>query len=202
MDKQLKYSTGIKIKPFLYIELKKMAKLKADNPEMTDSKLKTKTVEDNIFQYKNPNRRKEVASTILKRLKVLDNYLLNLLINGSMDISKYIAVYSILKTDRLFYEFMDEVYKDKYQARDPYLTDKDFNIYFQHKAEQSDRVAGWTDYTYYNLKRVFIKILVQAGLINNEKERKITKALINKEVIDHLINNDDPKYIQAMLGGI
>ncbi|MFW6015166.1 MAG: DUF1819 family protein [bacterium] len=179
-----------------------IAKLKLNNPKMTDSELKNEAVEDNIFQYKNANRRKEVASTLLKRLNGLDDYLLNLLINGSMDISKYIATYSILKTDRLFYEFMDEVYKDKYQVRNPYLTDKDFNIFFQHKAEQSDRVAGWTDYTYYNLKRVFIRILVQAGLINNEKERKITKALIDKEIINHIENNDNPKYVQAMLGGM
>jgi len=133
MTAEQNYSTSIKTKPFLYVELKKMAELKVNNPEMSDSELKNKAVEDNIFQYSTINRRKEVASTIIRRLKVLDEFLVEKLLKGTIDTGKQIAIYSILKTDRLFFEFMDEVYKDKYQVREPYLTDKDFSIFFQQR---------------------------------------------------------------------
>ncbi|MEJ6952105.1 DUF1819 family protein [Natronospora cellulosivora (SeqCode)] len=202
MNKELQYSTAIKNKPFLYIELKKMAELKLNNLEMSDKELKNKAMEDNIFQYNSKSRRQAITSTVSKRIKVLDRFLLEKLLNGSIDTSKQITIYSILKTDRLFYEFMDEVYKDKYQLRDPYLTDKDFNIFFQHKAEQSERVAKWVDYTYYKLKQVFIRILFEAGFIKDQKEREIQKAIISKELADHLKDKGDAKYLQAMLGGM
>jgi len=202
MTAEQNYSTSIKTKPFLYVELKKMAELKVNNPEMSDSELKNKAVEDNIFQYSTINRRKEVASTIIRRLKVLDEFLVEKLLKGTIDTGKQIAIYSILKTDRLFFEFMDEVYKDKYQVREPYLTDKDFSIFFQHKAEQSERVASWTDYTYYKLKQVYIRILFEAGFINNQNDREITKPIISKDIVDYIISKGDKKYLEAMLGGI
>lgn len=202
MTRKLKYSTGIKTKPFLYVELKKMARLKMDNKKLSNKELKNKAVEENILQFNTESRNKAVASTTLKRLKVLDDFLIDKLLNESIDTSKQIAIYSILKTDRLFFEFMDEVYKEKYQIRDPYLTDKDFNIFFQHRAEQSERVAGWADYTYYKLKQVFIRILFEAGFIKDQKEREINKPIIPKEVIKHLEDKGDNKYIRAMLGGM
>ncbi len=202
MHNELKYSTAIKTKPFLYIELKKMAKLKVNNSEMSYSELKNKAVEDNIFQYNTVSRRKGVASAITKRIKVLDDYLIDKLLEGTIDTSKQIAIYTILKTDRLFYEFMDEVYKDKYQVREPYLTDKDFNIFFKHKAEQSERVATWVDYTYYKLKQVIIRVLFEADFIKDQKEREIKKAIISEELTEHLNSIGDRKYLQAMLGGI
>ena len=202
MHNQLKYSTAIKTKPFLYVELKKMAELKVNNPELSYKELKDKAVEDNIFQYNTLSRRKGVASAITKRIKVLDEYLIDKLLEGSIDTAKQIAIYSILKTDRLFFEFMDEVYKDKYQIRDPYLTDKDFNIFFQHKVEQSERVAGWVDYTYYKVKQVLIRVLYEAGFIKDQKEREITKPIIGNNIIEHLNKKGDAKYVQAMLGGI
>jgi hypothetical protein len=203
MTRNLKYSTGIKTKPFLYVELKKMARLKLDNKNLSNKELKNKAVKENILQFNTKNRNKAVASATIKRLEVLDDYLIDKLINDSIDTSKQIAIYSILKTDRLFFEFMDEVYKEKYQIRDPYLTDKDFNIYFQHKAEQSERVARWAGYTYYKLKQVFIRILFEAGFIKDQKEREINKPIIPKDVIKHLEDKDDNEYIQVMLvGGI
>jgi hypothetical protein len=172
-----------------------------EHPEQSIRDLKKKTVEENIFQFDSTNRKKEVASAVFKRLKVLDDFLIDKLLNGTIDSGKQITIYSILKTDRLFFEFMNEVYKDKYQVRDPYLRDKDFNIFFQHKAEQSERVAKWVDYTYYKLKQVYVRILFEANFIKDQEEREINKPLISPELEDHLINIGDKVYLEAMLGG-
>jgi len=198
---KLKYSSGIKSKPFLYVEFKKAAELLAEHPDKSISQLKKKTIEDNVFQFNSINRKKEVASAVFKRLNVLDDFLLNKLLNETIDTCKQINIYSILKTDRLFFEFMNEVYKDKYEIRDPYLRDKDFNIFFQSKAEQSERIAKWVDYTYYKLKQVYIRILFEAGFIKDQDEREIIKPLINSDIEEHLIDIGDKIYLEAMLGG-
>ena len=202
MNKKMKYSTSIKTKPFLYIELKKMAKFQEENNHLSKTKFKDKALEDDIFQYETKNRNKEIASVTLKRLEVLDEFLMKKLIYGSIDVSKQIALYTILKTDRLFYEFMEEVYKEKFLIGDPFLSDRDFNIFFQHKAEQSKKVDGWADYTYYKLKQVIIRVLFEANFITDQDERKIKRPIIPNEVIYHLEDKGDSKYIKAMLGGI
>jgi len=201
MAEKLKYSTGIKTKPFLFVELKKMAKYKKENEKLSNKKLRDKAIKDNVLQFDTDNRNKEVASVCIKRLDELDDFLLDKLLNGAMDVSKQIAIYSILKTDRLFFEFMNEVYRDKFQIGEPFITDRDFNIFFNYKAEQSDKVAGWSDYTYYKLKQVIVRILFEANLIKDQEEREIKRPIMPQIIVEHLEDKGDKKYVQAMLGG-
>ncbi|AGB41050.1 Putative inner membrane protein (DUF1819) [Halobacteroides halobius DSM 5150] len=197
-----KYSTRIKSTDFMYIEFKKVARLKLENPNLTSKEIKTRAVEDNIFQVDTVNRRKTIAKAMIRRLKVVDEYLLEQLANGVLDTSKQITLYTILKNDRLFFEFMREVYREKYLIKDPYLTDKDFNIFFHKKSEQSEKVAGWKDYTYYKLKQTIVRILFEAGFINHQDERRIVKPIMNQELIEHLNELGDQEYAKVMLAKI
>ncbi len=129
--------------------------------------------------------------------------LLDKLANGNLETSKQVALYAILKTDRLFFEFMQEVYREKYLIRDYLITDKDFAIFFQRKAEQSQKVAEWKDYTFYKLKQVYKRILTEAGFVKkNKKDVEITRPLMEQELADFLNEKGDGIYLQAMLGGI
>jgi len=73
------------------------------------------------------------------------------------------------------------------------------NIYFKHKAEQSERIAGWADYTYYKLKQVFIRILYEAGFINDQNKREIVKPIMPEEIINHIKKEKGDQYLSAML---
>ncbi len=129
--------------------------------------------------------------------------LLDKLVNGNLETSKQIALYAILKTDRLFFEFMQEVYREKYLIRDYLITDKDFAIFFHRKAEQSQNVAEWKDYTFYKLKQVYKRILTEAGFVKkNKKDVEIIRPFIEQELADYLNAKGDGIYLQAMLGGI
>ncbi|MBZ2174152.1 DUF1819 family protein [Schnuerera sp. xch1] len=197
----LKYSSTIKSRPYLYLELKKALLLKLQG--LNDSEIREKAIEENIFSMNSENRKKEIASTILNRIQVLDEFLMDKIANGTLETSKQIALYTLLKTDLLFFEFMQEVYREKILLNDYYITDKDFNLFFQRKSEQSERVASWKDYTYYKLKQVYIRILYDAGFIKKiDKGLEIKPPIIEKEVIDHLIEKNDKAYIEAMLGEI
>lgn len=197
----LKYKSTIKSRSFLYLELKKAAALYLQGFSIDE--IKQKALQENIFLLNSENRIKEIASTIVERMKVLDEHLLNKIINGNLETSKQLALYAILKTDRLFFEFMKEVYREKYLLMDYVITDKDFNIFFQRKAEQSQQVASWKDYTFYKLQQVYKRILIEAGFAKkNKKNIEITKPIMEKDVIDYLNNKGDGIYLQAMLGEI
>jgi hypothetical protein len=199
MVEQLEYRSTIKSMAYLYIETKKAASLIKQG--FKEFEIKDMSVKDNIFQMKSEARKKEVASMVLKRLKSLDDFLISKLASGDLETSKQIVVYAIMKTDRLFFEFMNEVYRDKNILKEKYITDSDFNVYFQKKCEQSDTVAAWKEYTFYKLKQVFIRILFEAGFIKNQKgDKEINMPIIGYDLVQHLKEIGDDIYLKAMLG--
>jgi hypothetical protein len=201
MQNMPNYKSTIKARSFLYLEMKKASSLYLQGFSIDE--IKQKALEDNIFLLKTQNRIKEIASTIEDRMRVLDNFLISKIAQGNLETSKQITLYSILKTDRLFFEFMQEVYREKYLLMDNMITSKDFSIFFQRKAEQSRRVASWKDYTYYKLEQVYKRILLEAGYaIKNKTNIEITRPIMEKDIIDHLKGKGDDFYIKAMLGEI
>lgn len=195
----LRYSTTIKARPLLYLEMKKAATLVVEGNTL--EQVKKLILEENIYQVKTESRKKEFASIVSSRLQVLDEFLMKQLVYGDVETSKLIVLYTIIKTDRLFYEFMDEVIKDKYILRDFSLADKDFNIFFLCKREQSDVVAGWKDYTFYKLQQVFIRILFEVGILKNQKgERDINVPFLSNDVKQHLKEIGDGAFVTLLVG--
>ncbi len=125
----MEYKSTIKSRPYLYKETKKAVSL--INKGLDVDGIKGKSLEDNIFQLESEARKKEVASIITSRIKVLDSYILNKIENSNIETSKILVLYAIAKTDRLFFEFLNEVYKEKIVLKDFYIRDKDFSVFFK-----------------------------------------------------------------------
>lgn len=201
MDKQLEYKSTFKSKPFLYKEMKKVAGLK--NQGFREFEIKEMAKLENIFQVNTETRRSEIASIVLQRLRILDDFLLNQLATGNMETSKQVAIYTIMKTDKLFFEFMYEVFREKILLRDFTLQNKEFNLFFDHKKEQSEKVKTWNEYTFYKLKQVYIRCLYEAGLIKNQKGvREIIKPIIEEQVASYIKDIGDVEYLLALTGDI
>lgn len=195
----MEYKSTIKSRPYLYKETKKASSLVNEGLDVNG--LKEKSLQDNIFQLESEARKKEVASIITARLKDLDKQIIYNIENSNVETSKVLVLYAILKTDRLFFEFINEVYKEKILLKDLFIKDKDFNVFFQNKREQSEKVASWSEYTFKKLKQVYIRILFESGLIVNQKgDREIKIPIIESEVKDYLYSIGDGVYLNVILG--
>lgn len=195
----MEYKSTIKSRPYLYKETKKASSL--INKGIDADCIKEKSLQDNIFQLESEARKKEVASIITTRLKDLDKQIIYSIENSNIETSKVLVLYAILKTDRLFFEFINEVYKEKILLKDLFIKDKYFNVFFQNKREQSEKVASWSEYTFKKLKQVYIRILFESGLIVNQKgDREIKIPIIESEVKDYLYSIGDSVYLNAILG--
>lgn len=193
----LQYTSILKSRSFLYLELKKAAGLKIQG--LNEKEIKEKAINENIFASGTESRKKEIASAVVTRLTELDEYIIEKIVNGNLQTSKQLALYSILKTDRLFFEFMKEVYKEKIHLKDYILTDKDFNVFFRRKAEQSEKVASWQDYTFYKLSQVYKRILTEAGFIKSiGKEIEIVPQIIEEDVAEHLKEINEAAYLEVL----
>ena len=193
------YSSNLAGALYLYFELKQVAKLTLAGLSRVEIRAKIK--EENLFQYATNKSIDKLLSATLKRVEVLDEVMLNILVNGSLHTSKLVALIAIMKTNRLFLEFIEEVYLDKVRLGELELEPKDFRIFFNNKAEQSTKVAGWKESTIKKLSQVYSKILCEAGLINNTRKKMLTPPTLEEELLVHLRKLGDHRLIIAMTGG-
>lgn len=195
----MEYRTTIKSFGYLYPETKKAAHLV--NKGMDINNLKKLSVEENIFLLENEKRKKEFASIIAARLNAVDKKIVEFIDESNIETSKLLVLYSILKNDRLLFEFINEVYKEKIILNDLYIRDKDFASFFQTKREQSEKAAAWTEYTLKKIKQVYIRVLFDSGLIENKRgDRKIKIPIIDNEIKELIYSLGDSAYINAILG--
>lgn len=69
---------------------------------------------NNYIEIDSPERRREIINIIYERLLSLDSFLLRQFYEGDLVTSKFILVYAISKSDRLFFEFLFEVYREAF----------------------------------------------------------------------------------------
>lgn len=196
-----KYSSTLKSISYLYPEMKKASMLVSEGYDLEE--IREKAIKDNIFMMNSESRKKQITSNIIKRLEILDDYLIQKIAYGDLDTSKQIVFYSILKTDRLFFEFIQEVYKEKINLKNNIITDKDFNLFFHIKKEQSEQINSWTEQTIKKLIQIYKYILVESNLAERrKKDIYVTRPLIDIELVDYLKNKGDTIYVESILGEI
>lgn len=158
---------------------------------LTEQQLKLAIIQENLFQTGSLRRRKELGTVVLKRMYVLDAFLIGRLVNGDIETGKMIALYSIMKTDALFLDFMVEMIADKLSIMDLDLNDQDFVIFFERKQQQNQVVRNWSKSTLHKLAQVYIRILVESGLLRNKNDdRELIRPIIDPDVKDYLAKFD------------
>lgn len=155
-------------------------------------------IEENIFQHNKISSLKRGLPSILKRTNVLDDTLRTFVLEEPLEVGKVINLYAIMKTDRLFFEFMDEVVQDKLETNNYILEKKDLNAFFMAKAEQDENIANWSESTIRRLKQVYVKILVETGLLQDKNSHELRRLLIDEKVKMHISRIGDIRYIHAM----
>ena len=183
-------------RPFSFKAMIIGAKLKADG--YTDKEIREKSKNENIFQSRSEHQRIKTASTVNKRLNMLDEQLINKLINGDSTTIKQIIIYSIMKSDRFFFEFMDEVYKDKIILREFIIKDSDINIFIKRKQEQIPQISQWTESTLKKLKAQYLTMLQEANFIKRINGAiEIIPPIIDPSLYNHLLEIGDEAYLKA-----
>lgn len=195
----MQYSAGMVSRPFWYIEAKKTAKYLI---ECKDTKeIKDIVVKENIYQVSSEHRATQVFNTVVRRISSLDDFLINSIVNADIATSKLVVLLSVMKTDRLFFEFMYEIFRDKLILGDFNLKDRDVSNFFDTKKSQSEVISKWTDATITKLKRCYVRMLFEAGLINNSSgDRTITPVIMDYKVSSYLKEHNMSALICAITG--
>ena len=139
---------------------------------------------------------------MFRRLKIMDNEMLEEFVRADIETSKCILLYAVMKTDRLVRDFIIEVYKDKLLMRKDYIEKFDIDNWYEEKCILSKTLSEKTEKTSAKLKQVIMKILQDSGLVIKEKNRfKIIRPLLKEKYIGMLDKNNDIEYAKA-IGGL
>ena len=138
-----KYSAGMVSKPFWYIEFKTIMELLAHGYSYDE--IKEKAVTENLFGVPKEYRAREIFNGVSRRAKSLDAEAIKLFCAADLTAKKALALIAVLKTDRLFFEFLHEVYREKILLGLPSIESSDLNAFFGDKQARSETVAAWKE---------------------------------------------------------
>lgn len=193
----MNYSAGMTSRPFWYIEAKKTAKYMIDG--LNKEEIRKIIIEENIFQAPSEERANQIFNTIYRRLSSLDAIFLERITLSDVATSKILVLFSIMKTDRLFFEFMFEVYREKLILGDYTIKERDMNVFFENKRRQSDSVSKWTEYTVQKLKASYTRMLFESGLTpKTSGDRQIVPVNIDYKLSGELKDKDMSAFIQCI----
>lgn len=195
----MRYSAGLASSSFWFIESRKVAELMLEGyskKEIMDLALK-----ENIFQVETETRIREITNGVYRRLSSFSEDILEYFLRTDTNSAKVFVLISILKEDRLFFEFMYEVFREHIILGDFTLKPKDFERFFDEKSYQSDAVSEWTEETVERLKRGYRNMLSEAGVLEpSGSERKIYVPFVDLRLKNILVENDLGPYYYAITG--
>lgn len=195
------YSAGIMSHSFWYLETKNTAEYMAN--DTSKKELMELSLNENIYQVDSERRSRELVNVCYRRLKVFDKDLLNYLSSCDQNSGKLIVLISVLTDDKLFFEFMHEVFREHILLGNFTIKNSDLDIFFMNKMNQSEVIENWKDTTLRRVKNNYKKFLIEAGLLQKEDdEYKIILPFIDYRLKELIIQNNLTPYLNAISGEI
>ena len=195
----MKYSSGLTRSSFWFLESKKIAELILEDYSKED--IIEMALEDNLFQVESEERTKRIVSVVYDRLSFFSDEIIEYFLRVDVNSAKIFVLISILVQDKLFFEFMYEVFREHIILGNYALKNRDFDIFFDNKALQSEIVSEWSENNIERLKRSYRTILTESGVLDTSKEdNEILLPFIDLKFQDILVENDLGIYINSITG--
>ena len=120
-------------------------------------------LEGDILDYSSQNNLKRKSGSLVKRFLVLDEFLLNQLTDADISTTEFITFYSIVKNERIIFDFLNEIIFSNYIKLKKYITKDEIDNFIIEKARQVEEVNKWTDATKQRMKNKIIEFSMKGG---------------------------------------
>jgi hypothetical protein len=168
---------------------------------LNKEEIKKVALSENVYQVKAPDRAIRIAGVTYKRLESLPRTLIQSVATADIATAKQLVLISIMKTDRLFFEFVYEVYRERIILGENILLDRDINRFFDTKIMQSGVVTSFSGSAIKKLKQCYSRMIFEAGLISRASgTRIITLVLLDYNIRKQLKDNGMEPFIYAITG--
>ncbi|CCZ63530.1 DUF1819 family protein [Hungatella hathewayi] len=166
-----------------YRETKQCIELLRDGRSFDD--IKELSQSENIFNAASASRADNIRVVTARRLKAVNEEFLDFFLSQDAMAQKQLCVVLVMLTDRTFYEFMNNVFREKMILGVSELHDSDL-IGFVHKLQESDeRIAKWSDAAVIKVRDNYKHILKEAEFIS---EAGTTREIVRPIISDAMKN--------------
>ena len=150
---------------------------------LSKTEINTLTSNENTYQVATLTRSKTISNTTYNRMSIYDNKLLEMFINTDVTTSKIMVMISIIRTDRLFYEYMYDVYREHRLLGDKQLTRLEMDKFMEQKKIESEKISKWSTEVIKRLERAYFTFMRESGLLTEDN-------LINDIYIDYEVQKE------------
>lgn len=198
-DRSASYSAGLMSEAPWFIEFKKLVQFRKDG--VPQAEVMRLCIEENLFGMPKEYRAKRTYEYLQQRLKTMDETLVDLFCSSDIATQKIINLITVLRKDRLFYEFVNEVYRDKVYLGFCELTAADVNAFFSTKSSQDENMAQWIESTFKRLRSSYFQFLTDANLIRKDgRKYEITPPILDIALERYLQMNQEEAILNAITG--
>ena len=183
---------------FYYLDIKKVARVfnKFDSYE----ELKKNIIENQILEYSSERNFQIKMKVINRRLKVLNDFLLNTLASETSEVGKVVNLLSIILNEKIVFDFMHEVFLPKYKNADYFISNSIFSSFMNEKTEQEPEVARWSEAS---KKKIISKLkayFIDSGyLIKDGNDYRLVKPIVPGDILENIKDNYKPVVLEALL---
>ena len=163
--------------------------------------IKRRCIQENLFGMPKEDRSKRTYLYLLNRINAMDEQLMELFCTSDLATQKIINLITVLKGDALFFDFINEVYREKTIVGFAEITLADVNIFFSEKAAHNEGMGQWIETTYKRLRSSYFQFMVDANLLRKEKRRYyITPPILDIALERYLEYSGDERLLKAITG--
>ena len=195
-----RYSAGIMSESPWFLEFKKLVQMYHDG--LNAQEVRRRCIEENIFGMQTERRIVSTFQYLNRRFQRLDDTLVDLFCNSDLATQKLINLIGVVSGDRLFFEFLNEVYREKCILGFDAIDVSDVNTFFRNKSVESEELAAWKESTFQHVRSSFIDFMLDANLLRKEEKKRylLTPPIMDIALERYLQYNGKESLLKAITG--
>jgi hypothetical protein len=196
LNNNAKYNAQISAGSLLLKESREIARLLSKFPN--EEELNQAIFVDNILQKKSTATTKRMTRLIRNRLELMPGKFLEMVANGSVDITTQALLAAAIKHSQLLGNFIEQVVKDHFRTFNNQLTHRDWEKFINECEQKDSSVGDWSESTKKKLGQVIFRILAEAKYIDSTRSMKILPVQMFPEVRRYLEQTQQTYILQIM----
>jgi hypothetical protein len=171
---------------------------------LTPEQIRDRNNAENLLGAASPLRSRQICGTVLRRIDALvatshdaQGWFHTF---GSVDVAsqKIVNLIAIMCLDRLFFEYVHEVYAPAVASGCRAIEKSDCMRFFRDKQAQNEQIASWKDQTFIKLGQSYHGCLAGAGLVSKGRTEKV---ILDADLEKRIRESDMGIYKDAITGG-
>lgn len=201
MDRRAeRYSAGIMSESPWFLEFRKLVQLYHSG--LTPEEVRRRCIEENVFGMQTERRVITTFQYLNRRFQSMDSILVDIFCNSDLATQKMINLIAVVSGDRLFFEFMNEVYREKCILGFDAIEASDANAFFRDKSVECEELAAWKDTTIQKVRASFFNFMLDANLIQKDGKKFLLTPPIPDILLEHYMQDTGKESLFKAVAGV